>query len=69
MRAGRSPYRLFALSNASSLLALLSYPFVIEPLLGRDLQSSVWSWGFRLFALGFGACALGLCTGRPWRAR
>ena len=68
MRAGRSPYRLFALSNAGSLLALLSYPFVIEPLLGRDLQSSVWSWGFRLFALGFGICALGLWHRVPLEA-
>lgn len=55
MAAGRSPYRLFALSNAGSLL---SYPFAIEPLLGRGLQPRVWSFGFGLFALGFAACAL-----------
>ena len=29
------PYRLYALSNAGSLLALLSYPFVFEPMLTR----------------------------------
>ncbi|UCE85270.1 MAG: hypothetical protein JSU66_13095, partial [Deltaproteobacteria bacterium] len=29
---GRSPYPLYAWSNAGSLLALLSYPFVFEPL-------------------------------------
>ena len=36
-----SPYRLFALSNAGSLLALLSYPFAVEPFLGRGAQSLV----------------------------
>jgi len=58
MAAGRSPYRLFALSNAGSLLALLSYPFAIEPVLGRGLQARAWSYCFGLYALGFAACAL-----------
>ena len=46
---GRSPYMLYALSNVGSLLALLSYPFVVEPLLGRNEQAVVWSWGFGAF--------------------
>ena len=50
-----SPYRLYALSNAGSLLALISYPFVIEPLLGVRLQGWSWSLGFGIFAL---ACAI-----------
>ena len=48
---GRSPYRLYALSNAGSLAALLSYPFVIEPSLTTAGQSRVWSLGFCLFGL------------------
>jgi hypothetical protein len=46
-------YSLYALSNAGSLLGLLSYPFGIEPLLG--IREQAWMWAF-LF-LGFaGAC-------------
>lgn len=37
-----SPWRLYALSNAGSLAALLSYPFLIEPRL--DLGQQVWVW-------------------------
>ncbi|MEX2525726.1 MAG: fused MFS/spermidine synthase [Gammaproteobacteria bacterium] len=53
----RSPYRLYALSNAGSLLALLSYPFLVEPMLTLDAQAGLWSAGFVLFALGTVACA------------
>ena len=40
---GALPYRLFALSNFGSLLALLSYPFVIEPRLTLSRQAAIWS--------------------------
>ena len=53
---GRSPYRLYSLSNAGSLAALLSYPFIIEPNLNVGLQARIWSGGFLLFA---GCCAAG----------
>ena len=55
---GRSPYRLYALSNFGSLLALVSYPFVVEPLLSRTTQVLVWSVGFGLFVVACGACAV-----------
>jgi len=45
-----SPYRLYALSNAGSLLALLSYPFFVEPLLRLPAQSLLWSAGLCAFA-------------------
>ena len=48
-RPGAIPYRLFALSNLGSMLALLSYPTLIEPLLGLRQQSLFWSAGFALF--------------------
>lgn len=38
-----SPYRLFALSNLASLLALLGYPLVIESWLTTVRQAQVWS--------------------------
>ena len=51
---GALPYRLFALSNFGSFLALLSYPFVIEPRLTLSRQAIIWSTAYAVFAL---ACA------------
>ncbi|NYF91642.1 fused MFS/spermidine synthase [Tunturiibacter empetritectus] len=48
---GTIPYRLFALSNFGSLLALIAYPFVVEPHLTLNLQRSLWSFGFLLYAV------------------
>jgi spermidine synthase len=59
----RSPYRLYALSNAGSLGALLTYPFLVEPALTTRTQGIVWSALFVLFA----ACC-GWLTIRLWRA-
>lgn len=53
-----SPYFLYALSNAGSLLGLISYPAIVEPRLGLDLQSKIWGIGFIIFALGCAVCAL-----------
>jgi hypothetical protein len=49
--SGRSPYRLFALSNLASLLALLSFPFLIESHLSSHQQSTLWSALYALFAV------------------
>ncbi|HJW71712.1 MAG TPA: fused MFS/spermidine synthase [Geothrix sp.] len=49
-RSGRVPYRLFALSNLASMVALFSYPILVEPFLRLRLQSWIWSLGFALFA-------------------
>jgi len=48
---GRSPYRLYALSNLGSVLALLSYPFGIEPFVSLRMQARLWSCGFLLYVL------------------
>ena len=48
---GASTYRLYALSNAGSLLALLFYPVVIEWLLGTSTTARWWSWSFVVFAV------------------
>jgi len=45
------PYRLYAVSNLGSLLAILSYPFLIEPGLSLSRQASLWSWTFAAFAV------------------
>ena len=60
---GVSPYRLYALSNVGSLLALLSYPVFFETHFSRKLQALLWGWGLVLYAIGCAACAMKL-----WRA-
>ena len=47
----RSPYPLYVLSNAGSLLGLLSYPFLIEPLFTLKHQAWLWSAGYAVFVL------------------
>ncbi len=46
-----APYRLYALSNAGSLLGLLAYPFVLEPNLRLGTQTMLWSGMYVTFAL------------------
>lgn len=58
--SNHSPYRLYALSNTGSLLALLTYPFLVEPTLTLGTQVSVWSVGYGAFAV--------LCAWSAWRA-
>ncbi len=55
---GRSPYPLYALSNAGSLLAVLAYPVLIEPELGLGRQATVWSCGYAVAAVLSGLGAL-----------
>lgn len=47
---GASPYRLFALSNFGSLLALASFPFLFEPNLELPQMGKFWMYGFWVFA-------------------
>ncbi len=47
----RSPYLLYAYSNVGSLLALMTYPLLIEPTLALRMQATFWSWGYVVFAL------------------
>src|SRR3954464_8561172 len=54
--AGVSPWRLYALSNIASLLALISYPVVLERYLPRGSQALVWSVGLAIFAVGAAVC-------------
>jgi protein-L-isoaspartate O-methyltransferase len=54
------PYRLFALSNAASLAALLGYPTLIEPFFGGRQTALVWSVGYAIFAL--------LCIWVGWKS-
>jgi hypothetical protein len=57
-KAAADPYFLYAASNIGSLLALLAYPFAIEPQLALPDQSALWSRGFALLATGLAICAV-----------
>ncbi|MCC7493391.1 MAG: fused MFS/spermidine synthase [Fimbriimonadaceae bacterium] len=58
--SGQSPYRLYALSNIGSLLALLTYPVLFERYLRLPTQVWLWSGTYLLFVLSCGAVAIGL---------
>jgi hypothetical protein len=51
-RPGSWPYRFYALSNAGSLVALLSYPALVEPHSSTRHQALAWSYLYGLFAAG-----------------
>jgi hypothetical protein len=59
------PYRLFALSNFGSLLALLAYPVVIEPYLTTRHQMLVWSVLYGAFVILCGVAAVDFWHSRP----
>lgn len=46
---GRSPYPLYAVSNAGSLLGVLAYPFFVEPFLTVPAQGNLWSALFAVY--------------------
>ncbi len=58
---GAVPYRLFALSNLGSMLALLSYPPLVEPFLSTRNQTLVWSGAYAVFVV--------LCVATGLRSR
>ncbi len=53
-----SVYRLYSLSNVASLLALLSYPALIEPQFATHVQAWAWSGVYGLFVIAAGLAAL-----------
>lgn len=58
-KPGAIPYRLFALSNFGSLLALLGYPFLVEPAFTTHGQAYGWSAVYGAFVV--------LCAAVAWR--
>jgi hypothetical protein len=58
---GGIPYRLFALSNVGSLLALIAYPTLVEPNLTLEVQRRLWSVGFLVYVV--------LCFALAWRTQ
>jgi hypothetical protein len=63
---GKSPYRLYALSNVASLLGLLTYPFIFERLWDLPSQTLYWSIGYGCFIV---ACAVSALSIYRYQAR
>ncbi len=66
--AARDPYFLYGASNGGSLLALVGYPILIEPLLGLTTQTTVWSAGFACLVVLLMGSAAWVAVGQPDRA-
>ena len=49
--SARDPYFLYAASNAGSLLALLAYPFVLEPYFTLRVQSRIWTVSYAVLVV------------------
>ena len=58
-KPGSIPYRMFALSNFGSMLALLIFPVLVEPSLGTRAQAFTWSGVYVIFVL--------LCAAVAWK--
>src|SRR5262249_30388116 len=54
----KDPYFLYAVSNVGSMLALLSYPFIVEPMTRLPQQRIAWSAGFVGLIVLVGACGV-----------
>ncbi|RPI42570.1 MAG: hypothetical protein EHM59_17520 [Betaproteobacteria bacterium] len=63
--AGTLPYRLFALSNLASLIALLAYPVLVEPWISTHAQSITWSVAYALFVALCAAAGLAALKASP----
>jgi spermidine synthase len=61
----QSVFRLYALSNVGSFLALLSFPYVLEPWLEQQQMGQLWTIGFWVFALLCLPVALGAWQNKP----
>jgi len=59
---GVSPFRLYALSNVGSVLALLSFPVYFETHFTRTVQAKMWGWALVFYGAG---CVL--CAWKIWR--
>jgi hypothetical protein len=64
-RGANDPYFLSVASNLGCLIALLAYPFVIEPAAGLSQQSDCWRWGYVAYVLMMTVCAVLVSRNAP----
>lgn len=58
LHQGRTSYRFYALSNTGSLLGLLVYPLVVEPILRLGHQGVIWSMAYLTYAISCSLCGI-----------
>jgi hypothetical protein len=63
-RSARDPYFLYAVSNAGSMLALLGFPFLLEPAFAIKTQSWIWAAGYAVLVVIVMTCAIVLNASR-----
>src|SRR5262245_11754328 len=63
-QSANDPYFLYAASNLGSLLSLVMYPIVVEPMLRLQTQNRIWTIGYAGFVV-----AAGLAVAAGWRHR
>jgi hypothetical protein len=56
--SARDPYFMYAASNLGSLIALLGYPLILEPVFGVSTLSKIWTGGFVVLLLALAICAV-----------
>jgi hypothetical protein len=56
--SARDPYFLYSASNLGSMLALLAYPFLLEPTIGTRQQTWLWTAGYVVLVALAAACAM-----------
>lgn len=59
MSARKEAYKLYALSNGGSLIALAAFPFLIEPNIPLPRGENIWAALFLIYALVFVAISVG----------
>ena len=64
--AAADPYFLFAAGNLGSMIALVTYPWLVEPHLELLEQATAWSWVYTALVVVTLGCALLL---KPWALR
>jgi len=62
---GRDPYFLYAASNLGSLIALLSYPVLLEPAFGLKALSGIWTIGYMVLIALLAISYVAVRAGRP----
>lgn len=62
-KSARDPYFLYAVSNAGSMLALLGFPFLLEPAFAVRTQNWIWTVGYAVLVALVITCAI-LLNGR-----
>ena len=56
--SARDPYFLYAASNFGSMLALLAFPLLLEPIVGVRYQTWLWATGYALLTIATACCAV-----------